>query len=136
MNAREIAYQRDARGVCIICEDDKSQRRRGLCIKHYTRYTTSRKELPEDQRDAYDEYLVSKGLLMSSQQGRRVDPNDNEFALAMQDFLTDQATADTPASRRGKRSSQQLAKHMAGEAADEQAEKPPKKGRAGGRKKS
>ena len=128
MNQRQLAEERAAKGVCIICEDGSTRITRGLCIKHHTRYMTSRRLIPEDRRGAYDDYLVSKGLLLMSRKGRRVDPNENEYALAAEEFLAGGIEPVDDAA-------QQLAEHMVNHAsAEPPIEKAPKKGRAGNKK--
>lgn len=125
MNQQQVARERAAKNVCIICEEDGGRLTRGLCIKHHTRYVTARKKIPEDRREAYDEYLVANGLLLPSRKGRRVDPDANEFAVAAGEFLA----GSTPAAQR-------LAEEMVDRAESEQAaEEAQKKSRGAAKRK-
>jgi hypothetical protein len=126
MTPKETAFERDARGVCIICEESDPNRRLGLCVKHYTRFRKALRRIPPDKRDAFEEHLVEAGLLMPKRKGRRVDPREDVYADAAAEFLS--GHKPTPA--------EQLAEHMADQAVEEQAAaKPPKKGRAGAKRK-
>ena len=150
MSQKRLAEERAAKNVCIICEDGGGRITRGLCIKHHTRYVTSRKQIPVDRRDAYDEFLVENGLLLPSRKGRRVDPDENEFALAMSEFLSNSSPASQLAEEFATEdAAKRLAAEIGADAEAEQEENPvpekptsapavkksPKRGRAGGKRK-
>jgi len=136
MNAKEIAYERDARGVCIICEAIDSNRRLGLCVKHYTRFRTTLRKIPAESREGFESHLVELGLLMPRRQGPRVDPREDVFAEEAKKYF--EGIPIKPVIRRiSEADPQQLAEHMVNHASEEPPiEKAPKKGRAGGKKKA
>jgi hypothetical protein len=73
-----------------------------------------------------DAHLIGRGLLAPSKQGRRLKSGENVFQNALAELFGEGKTIDHV----------ELAEHMAEQAADEQAaEKPPRKGRAGAKKK-
>jgi hypothetical protein len=129
MTPQETAQKRNSEGRCIVCNEESVRRTRGLCPRDYERYRKALLTVAPEQRDAFEELLISKGQLLASRQGARLAPESNVFVESLEEFL-------------GKSPAEQLADDMLDEAeaietkrqaAKKTARK--KTTRAGGRKK-
>lgn len=75
----------NAQAGCLICGEPVLKR--GLCGAHYGRFKRRIDSKPKSERLAFEEFLISKGMLARSQQGQRLPPDDDEFAIADAEFL-------------------------------------------------
>lgn len=59
---------------CIVCDKPISPYEpRGLCPNHYGRYRQTKSSLPVENQDAFEAMLITKGMLLKSRQGMRID---------------------------------------------------------------
>lgn len=100
MTQKQIAYERDAKNLCIVCGEAATGRRRGLCTKDYERYRTALKSIPSGKREEWESLCVERGLLMPNRQGRP-PVTDDVFAELSAEFLNlpDAATASYESGR-------------------------------------
>jgi len=87
MDEKQIAIDRDKSGECIVCGKKEPGRRRGLCVTHYNRFRAAFKRTPSNRRKEYDQLLVSKGQLLPSHQGQRIDPDEDVFSETLTELL-------------------------------------------------
>ncbi|MDP6558053.1 MAG: hypothetical protein QGG71_25525 [Pirellulaceae bacterium] len=81
---------------CLIENDDCSlktdQLRRGLCMAHYQQFRRQWLEIPADQRQNFEEWLIARGQLAANRQGQ--GKKGNVFADAATEFAAEQADKD------------------------------------------
>lgn len=78
-NNKQLAYERDAQGLCVVCGEKTQDRRRGLCTKHYEQYRRSKIGMTDEEIEDLEEVLVEQGRLMPSIQGKKPGA-ENVFA--------------------------------------------------------
>ena len=71
MSTKQKAFEMDAQGRCIVCGEKSSERRRGLCGKHYEQYRRAKLSVSPEQIEEFEELLVEQGRLMPSVQGKK-----------------------------------------------------------------
>jgi len=96
METTERARKLHSDSKCLVCQEVHEKLQRGLCGPDYERFRRQREKLPADQHDAFEEMLISKGLLLPSRQGQR--NVENVFADELAKFLAErgQAQGDPP----------------------------------------
>lgn len=81
----EKAIELDTEGKCIICEEERANRRRGLCVKHYEQFRRRRDSLLPFARADWERLSISRGKLLPSKQGQR-QVTDDAFSDLFDEF--------------------------------------------------
>ncbi|WP_040765850.1 hypothetical protein, partial [Novipirellula maiorica] len=64
---------------CAVC-GDQSIYSRGLCQKHYRRFTRRLKSMPESERDAFEARCIADGWVLPLTKGGRPKEDADPFA--------------------------------------------------------
>lgn len=90
MDPKQTAQQRYSEGKCIVCNEKRANRRRGLCVTHYTRFLTAREQVPVEDRHRFEMKLIEAGHLLPSRQGQKSSaPQPDVFADSLEEFLAE-----------------------------------------------
>jgi len=89
---------------CLLPNCNEPNHRRGLCSTHYGQFTRALAEIPEENREQFEEDLISQNkLLPSAKPGKKQEPNVfREVAEKYVVAPSDAVITPAPATRKGK----------------------------------
>lgn len=67
----EEAKKLDQDGYCLLCNEKKDNRCRGLCQKHYKQFHKERSSMDQDQQKEFEDRLIRLGFLLASKKRGR-----------------------------------------------------------------
>lgn len=125
----------DAQKECLVCGAKGVRLTRGLCSAHHSQYRRSRQEAEDPE--AFDQHLIRCGLLLPSQQGKKLAPGENVFENALRELEGRQLPELDmhKAKKAARKPADEAAADLVDEATEVQQEAEKKAGQGAGRKK-
>lgn len=72
----------------MICDDDSGRLKRGLCLRHYNRFTSKKRRLSPEDAQAFDDKCVEDGyILPSGGKGGRPKQDDDPFDEVLAEII-------------------------------------------------
>lgn len=71
---------------CLVCGEETTNLKRGLCSRHYEQFRRKRDSLTQEAAEAWELQLINQGKLLAKQQGKKFGLDD-PFAESFNEFV-------------------------------------------------